>query len=137
MRGKIYNEEKAKQLNNFSGLRFGKITPTDVDGLLDFANKLFVLIEVKTDGVDLPHGQRQALERTCDAIHKAGKMSALLIVTHNTPIEQQIDVAKCQVIECRLNGKRKEILRPVKCKEAVDHLLGLAGLEYRSDNEQA
>ena len=130
MRGEIYNEEKAKQLNNFSGLRFGNITPTDVDGLLDFGNKLFVLIEVKTDGIALPNGQRMALERTCDALHKSGKMAALLIVVHNTPPEQQVDVANCDVIEIRLNDEIKTIKRQVKCKEAIDRLIALAGLEY-------
>lgn len=130
MRGEIYNEEKAKQLNNFSGLRWGSITPTDVDGLLDFGNKLFVLIEVKTEGVDLLPGQRLALERTCDTLHKAGKTSALLIVTHKTPIDQQVDVASCKVVECRINGELRKIKRHVKCKEAIDHLLKIAKLKY-------
>ena len=33
-RGKIRNRECAGQLKDFSGLRFGKITPTDIDGFV-------------------------------------------------------------------------------------------------------
>lgn len=130
MRGKIYNEARAKQIRDFSGLNFGTITPTDVDGLLDFGNKLFVLIEAKKEGVELPGGQRLALERMCDAIHDSGKMSALLIVTHDTPADQPIDFAGCPVTECKLNGEWKTIKHSTTCRKAIEYLLKLAKLEY-------
>ena len=40
-RGKIENQDYAKQLFNFQGLRWDKITPTDIDGSLDFNGELF------------------------------------------------------------------------------------------------
>ena len=44
-RGVIRNRQFAQQLRDFSGLRFGKITPTDIDGFMDFGDRLFVVLE--------------------------------------------------------------------------------------------
>jgi hypothetical protein len=42
-RGKIRNEKYAKQLNDFRGLlRRRGITPTDIDGLIDYNGKAFI-----------------------------------------------------------------------------------------------
>ena len=42
-RGKIRNENHAKQLNDFSGLlRRRGITPTDIDGLIDYSGRAFI-----------------------------------------------------------------------------------------------
>ena len=61
--GIFRNREYAKQLKSFSGLRFGKITPTDIDGFLDFGNNVYVFIETKHGDAPLPYGQKLALER--------------------------------------------------------------------------
>lgn len=68
-RGVIRNREYAKQLKDFSGLRYGKITPTDIDGFLDFGDQLFVVVEGKHAGSAIQTGQRLALERLVDACH--------------------------------------------------------------------
>jgi len=39
----IRNEDFMRQIKEFSGMRFGRISPTDIDCFLDFGNKLFKL----------------------------------------------------------------------------------------------
>ena len=78
VRGVIQNREAAKRINDFSGLRWGRITPTDIDLFLDFQNKVFIVGEGKTEGVPIKPGQGYALQRVTDACAKVGY--SLLIV---------------------------------------------------------
>ena len=55
-RGKIRNREYAQILRDLTGLRWGKITPTDIDSFLDFGNKACVFIESKFKGKPLAVG---------------------------------------------------------------------------------
>ena len=38
-RGVIQNRDRKKQIIDFSGLKYGKITPTDIDGLIEYKDK--------------------------------------------------------------------------------------------------
>ena len=66
MRGEIHNRPRATQVIDYSGLRYGQITPTDIDGLLEFGNNLFIFIEIKHREAPMPHGQELALTRVVD-----------------------------------------------------------------------
>jgi hypothetical protein len=46
-RGVIRDVKYASEWRDYSGLCYGTITPTDLDGLIDFRNRLFILIEIK------------------------------------------------------------------------------------------
>lgn len=78
VRGVIQNREAAERISDFSGLRWGKITPTDIDLFLDFQNKVFIVGEGKTTGLKLKYGQKLALMRLTDAC--AGVGDSLLLV---------------------------------------------------------
>lgn len=104
-RGQIKYRERAGQLRDFSGLLFGKITPTDIDGLIEYHNKAYVIIETKVDGAKVPYGQRLALERLCDDLQATGKPTMLLIATHNTPCQLDIDVSLAIVDSMRYKKK--------------------------------
>lgn len=121
-RGKIVYRNRAKQLVDFSGLRYGKITPTDIDGFLDFENKLFVWIEVKSTGVDMPYGQRLALERMANAAHRSGIVAWVLLATHDTPSEMDIDVASCNVVSAFNGGRWYNVSAGATVKSAIDFL---------------
>jgi len=41
VRGKIEHRDRARQIRDFSNLRYGNITPTDIDGLIEYQNKCF------------------------------------------------------------------------------------------------
>lgn len=96
-RGVIVNRKRAQQIVNFSGLRYGTITATDVDALMEFKNKLFVWVEFKLKGVDMPGGQRLAFQRASTAINRAGIPSYFLLAEHNTPVHADIQAADCRV----------------------------------------
>ena len=112
-RGEINNRERAKQLRDFSGLRFPDgITPTDVDGflpcgfqgLLDFKNKLFIFLEFKYRNVELRPGQRWAFERVCDAIKDIPVY--FIVAKHEVDdCGKDIPADKCVVVEYRFKGE--------------------------------
>lgn len=106
VKGKAYNLQRYKQVLDYSGLRFERgITPTDVDGLLDFSGRLFVILEFKHALSELPHGQRLAFERICDALHKGNTPTTCLVARHLHPPEEEINAANAIVTEYRYNGK--------------------------------
>ena len=107
-RGRIIHRERAKQLRDFRGLRFRNITPTDIDGLIEYQNKAYIFIEVKCVGVELPYGQKLALERLCDDLQKT-KPTIIIVCQHNTPSETDIDVAIAGVVAYRTNGMWRNI----------------------------
>lgn len=104
-RGTIYHAPRAAQLRDFQGLRWGTITPTDIDGFLDFGRRAFVFVETKTLGADLPAGQRLALERLADACQATGIHTLALVAVHLTPSSQPIDVSRARVTELRYAGR--------------------------------
>ena len=121
-RGVIRNPEQAKRINDFSGLRFGKITPTDIDGMIDFGNKAFVLIETKYTGGRMPFGQRLALERLIDIIEETGRKSLALVAEYSNEAGE-IDCAKAVVIEYRYRREWKIPRVPLNVRDAIDRFL--------------
>ena len=129
MRGKIYNRERAQQLRDFSGLRFGNITPTDIDGYVEFNDTLFIWIEGKSRGNDLPYGQKLALTRMCQIIHGTtnhwGKVrtAVVIVVEYDTPADQDIDYAQAGVACVFYDGKWIEPSQPVTLRQEIENLL--------------
>ena len=122
-RGTIIHRERAKQLRDFSGLKYGNITPTDIDGFIDFGDRAFVFFEIKCEGMVLPVGQRLALERVTDAAEMAGKYSFAIIAEHNTPVQQDIDVANCIATETRWKMKWTIFKERHTLKQIIDNFL--------------
>jgi hypothetical protein len=89
-RGAIRDRARAEQGRDFTGLRYGRITPTDIDAFLDFRGKAFVFIEAKLIGAQCPWGQERAFERVCDASQRGGVESVYMLAEHNTPQDEQI-----------------------------------------------
>jgi len=123
IRGQIKYPERAAQLRNFSGLNYGKITPTDVDALLEFSDRLFVLMEFKCSGVLFERGQRLCFERLVNALAYTRRKSVVVLAEHDTPIGEQIDCSKAIVTEFFEGGqwhKRKNDGRQVTVREFID-----------------
>lgn len=98
-RGVIRNREYATQIRDFSGLRWNNVTPTDIDGFVEFWDKIFIVIEAKHGCSTPPQGQLLALERLTDALESAGKLSYCLLCSHNT--SGDIDYASLPVTRYR------------------------------------
>jgi len=95
----IRNKEYAARLKDFSGLRFGKISPTDIDGFLDFSDRLFIFVETKYQNSPVPYGQKLALERLCDATQSDTRNSYLLLTSYDS--DGDIDIGETVVKQYR------------------------------------
>ncbi|MBM5801940.1 MAG: hypothetical protein FJ077_14185 [Cyanobacteria bacterium K_DeepCast_35m_m2_023] len=105
-RNVLRNRDCALQARDFSGLQWGKITPTDIDAFLDFGDRLYVFVECKFKGASVPYGQYLALTRLADACHCPPKrVSVALIVDHAQAAHEDIDYGSSLVRSYRLNNK--------------------------------
>ena len=99
-RGKIQNRDRARQIIDFSGLRYNNITPTDMDGAIEYHDKCFVFYEFKLREAEMPKGQKLAFERLADACQFAGKQSVVFLCKHNVDNpDADIDAASAKVAE--------------------------------------
>ena len=122
-RGKIRNRECAQQLKDFSGLRFGRITPTDIDGFVDFQNRAFVIFEIKHGQSPMPDGQKLGYERLADACEKAGIRTLVILAHHNIQAPQDIDVSVLPVTLVRFRGRWKPPKVPYTVRTAFEAFL--------------
>lgn len=102
-RGIIRNREAARRLRDFSGLRWGVITPTDIDAFLDFGNRAFVVIEAKRAGAKMPVGQSLALRRMVTALSLTAP--ALLVVAEHACDTEDINLGSCQASRYYTRGR--------------------------------
>ena len=102
----ILNRDRAGQIIDFTGLRYKTITPTDIDGAMEYHNKAFALFEMKLEGAPLPRGQVLFLVRIIDALNASGKEAALFICRHNVKdARQDIRAEKTRVESIYYRGK--------------------------------
>lgn len=124
-RGVIQNRARKQQIADMSGLRFDKITPTDLDGFLDFGNRLFVFIEGKFVTTPVLYGQQLAIDRLCDATNTPPNRYAFAIIAdHFHPCDQDIDFANMTVRTIRQNGKwTPPMQRGLTVRAAIDRMI--------------
>lgn len=116
MRGVIKNVARKQQINDFSGLLFGKITPTDLDGVIEYHDRAYVFFEIKYCDTELLYGQRLCLERlVCDA-SKTGKHAVALVLEHNIhDTSQSVPAAECDVREIFYKSENGWVSPKYKC----------------------
>lgn len=124
-RGVIQNRARKQQISDMSGLRFDKITPTDLDGFMDFGNRLFVFIEGKFIATPVLYGQQLAIDRLCDATHNPpNRYSFAIIADHCHPVDEDIDFANMTVRTIRQNGNWVHPMqRGLTVKAAIDRMV--------------
>ncbi len=83
------------------------ISPTDIDGYIDYHGKSHIFFEIKLAGTPVKLGQRIAMERICDDLNKV-RPTIYIIATHNqVNAEIPIDVSGTLVTEYRNNKQWK------------------------------
>lgn len=100
--GAILNKTQISQLVDYSGMTFtgqngsSTISPTDLDGMIEYHGKCFILFEFKYGDAGLTSGQRIAFERLIDSITKP---ALLIVANHDTPAAsgEPIDAANATV----------------------------------------
>jgi len=118
-RGKIRNREYAKQLRDFSKLRWGNITPTDIDGYFEMDNQIFVFIEIKYGSREMLRGQALALERLVDVVGET-KDAILIIGMHGYEPAADIDAGSCIVKKYRTRNKWRIPFKEITVREIAD-----------------
>ena len=104
-RGVIIYRERAKQLRDFSGIRYENITPTDLDFAIEYHDGKRILGELKYGDTVIPKGQRWLMERFVNDFVKAGKRSIAFVGKHFvSDCSQDIIVAEAIVDEVYYNG---------------------------------
>lgn len=124
----IRNREYMRQIKDFSGLRFGKIMPTDIDCFIDFGDRLFIFVEGKHTGAQLPTGQRLAIERISDACNcPPRRVAVAIIIDHNEGSSTDVNYAETTVRSYRWNGKwMKPSIDGLTLKQAIDRLKAMS-----------
>ena len=125
-RGVVFNEDRARQIRDFSGMKYGTKTPTDIDGLIEDGSKCYVFFETKCKGTELPDGQEKALIRLVDDLGKI-KPTILIIAEHETKPEENIDVANTVVVKVRYKSKWRFPKTTVTTRHLADWFLGKYG----------
>jgi len=124
---KIRNKEFAKQLVDYEGLQWGKITPTDFDGLIEYQDRGFIFFESKYKGTifDLASGQGKAFKRLVDDLSKT-KPAVLFLVWHDCASTEDIKIAHCKVVGYYFAGRwqRPKNARDLKwwCSRFIEHI---------------
>jgi beta-xylosidase len=108
LRGVIQNIGRKQQINDFSELRFENITPTDMDGVIEYKDRAYIFLEIKYLDKELPWGQRLFLERLVNDIAETGKQAVAIVIEHSVrDISLSVPVADCKVREAYYHNIRQ------------------------------
>lgn len=122
-RGAVSNRPRATQARDFTGLRYGNITPTDSDGWIEYHDKCYVFYEAKhTSAQPMTTGQKLAFERLCDDLQKV-KPVIYILFEHSFPVEQAIDFAICKVESYRFMGEWRKPKQEMTVKGLSDRFI--------------
>ena len=122
-RGEIKNKEFAGQIRDFSKLIFKNVTPTDIDGLIEFNNCIYILMEAKYLKDELPPGQERALINLVDTIFESSKKGLLIIAIHNKQPKEDIPFYACRVTRYRSRKSWYSPKRKMTIKNIIDSYL--------------
>jgi len=113
LRGTITNRARFIQAIKFEGMKFGRITPTDIDAAIEFDDRLFIFIEAKFVGKPIGTGQRLFLERIGNlANDPPRKFSISIVAEHCTPSDQDVMLSGAIVRDYWRDGEWKKPLIP-------------------------
>ena len=97
----IMNLERMKQVKDFSSM---PITPTDIDGYIDYRGRYHILFELKHRNAPVKQGQRLAMDRLCNDLNKV-RPTIYIIAEHNQDNPSDlINVGSCVVREFKYKG---------------------------------
>jgi hypothetical protein len=104
-RGYLHSRDRARQLLVWPGWRYGKISPTNIDFMLEYHDEAFIFGEIKLRETTLCDGQVKAFLRTVNRIEQAGARALLLIASHDVDDpERDVYVPDCIVRETYSGG---------------------------------
>tara|TARA_Y100000310_G_C20579340_1_gene762158 strand:+ start:854 stop:1306 length:453 start_codon:yes stop_codon:yes gene_type:complete len=116
VRGEIKYRDRAKQLISYRRLeRMRNITPTDIDGFIDYNGNAFVYMDAKLYEKEIDFGQKRAFENVINSHGKAGHPTCAIIFRHNSPSNEDIMAHSCYVDDyysnLKWNGMKLDALK--------------------------
>jgi hypothetical protein len=115
----INNKERGKQMVSYKGLFDCSMSASDIDGIVDYKNKAWLLYEIKCSGLtpySCSHGQITMLERLTDNLGKV-KPSVLFWCSHDFPTDEDVSLADCEVWFIRFNEEWIHIPSGIRAKD--------------------
>ena len=103
----ILHPERASQIIDFRGIEYKGTTFTDLDALLEYRNRAYIIVEVKYGKKELPLGQKVAIERMVKDFGKRGKSAMAVIAEHHeTDKQKSVYLSDCGVRSIYTSGER-------------------------------
>lgn len=96
---------------------------TDIDGLIEYHDSEYILLEVKHKDARVPYGQRLAIQRMVDDFTKAGKKAVAIVCEHKVDdTDKPVVAAFCKVRELYYGGEHKwrPPDSPMNVRQAID-----------------
>jgi len=124
----FYNIGKAKQLISFDGIQYDGASLSDIDFCMEFRNRIWVIGEVKSQGVIVPQGQKLFLQRFVNMARDGGKRAIAIVVEHNVwNWKETVQLRDCQVREYYTSETRRWAYprRPYYVEEMIDQYIML------------
>ena len=119
--GLIRNRKKVRQVIDFTGVQNGRMHPSDIDAVLEFSNRILILMEVKYNRVPIPLGQRLLLERICDSWHT--EEACVLKVEHGFDDDDvDIPLDECRVTSSYREGAWSQFHKPIPLVDYLNEL---------------
>lgn len=121
------NPDRARQLLLFDGLEYdNNVAPMDLDGLIEYHDKKYVLIEAKLNNTPVPYGEKTALERMVNDFDKAGKEAIAIIADHKVfNTKEDVHMRDCLIRELYHSKEKRwrEPKRIITVQQALDSFL--------------
>lgn len=121
-RGKLRNKAFATIPTDFSGVRFGNITPMDIDAFIEYKNNCFVVVEIKHLNKALDYGAGLALTRLVDCL-SLNKSALLIHCTWHQLTDDCINLEYCVVARYYYLGEWRQLKTPMNCRQLIERFL--------------
>ena len=119
--GRITNPHLASREIDYSGVAIGDISPTDIDGWMEYHNKAHVLIELKFGNGEMKKGQRLGLERITR--HLSPFPAILFVAVHHDDFPHLVEAGNAVVVEWCRNGTWGKPTEELRLSEAVKRFI--------------
>ena len=125
-RGEIVHRGRSQQIVSWRGIRYGQITPSDIDGIyltrgvIEYQSKAWVFFEFKhKDAPPIQTGQLRMFNEMCAQLERP----ALYLICEHDVSDASADIiaAESIVVSCRTkNNEWRQPTNPTTAKQASD-----------------
>jgi len=134
-RGEVNNDSRFRQRLLYEGIRYAKITPTDVDAFIDFRDRLYVFAEVKYKDKAIDLGQEIAIKRLVDSSHCPPKRHSIALHCRHDIDVGDVYLRDTRVIRCYYAGQW--VAKNASFIDAVDALVNKFVPELKAEKNPA